>query len=57
MADIIGIQPEVGEMDVIRGRPHIPLSLIHALSLACREFNAKIIDLRVEKDWKETLSR
>lgn len=56
MAEIIGIFPDTGSMDFVRARPHLPLSLIHAFSLAARELDIRIIDLRLERDWRAVLT-
>ena len=57
MADILLIYPCIGDMDIIRDRPHLPLALIQAACLATRHYHVKIIDLRLGKDWREALSR
>jgi hypothetical protein len=51
MPDIIALCPDSGRWDLFRGRPHIPLSLIHAFSLAAEEFDITVIDLRTESAW------
>ncbi|MFO8047397.1 MAG: cobalamin-dependent protein, partial [Desulfosudaceae bacterium] len=57
MADIVLIYPLVGDMDIIREKPHLPLALIQAASLVSRHYRVKIIDLRLLADWREALSR
>lgn len=51
------IYPLVGDMDIIREKPHLPLALIQAASLVSRHYRVKIIDLRLLADWREVLSR
>ncbi len=57
MADILLIYPRVGDMDIIRDKPHIPLALIHAATLVSRHYSVKIIDLRLTKSWRKELRR
>jgi radical SAM superfamily enzyme YgiQ (UPF0313 family) len=43
-------------MDMFRDRPTPPLGLLCAASLACREFDVRIVDQRLEKDWRAALA-
>lgn len=55
MADIILIQPNVGNWDKVRSHPAIPLALLSASRLLAKDFNIVLIDQRTEKDWKARL--
>ncbi|MBN2459011.1 radical SAM protein [Candidatus Woesearchaeota archaeon] len=57
MAEIILVQPEVGDMDSVRSAPSIPASLLHAATLVSREFDVKLIDQRLDKMWKKSLAK
>jgi radical SAM superfamily enzyme YgiQ (UPF0313 family) len=54
---ILLIYPYTGEMDAIRSRPHLPLSLIQAASLAAQEFDVHIVDLRIAKDSRSAIAQ
>jgi len=56
MADIILIQPRLGEMDFLRTQPFLPLNLLHAATLVDKEYKIKILDQRIDKNWQKTLS-
>ena len=56
MADIILIQPKIGEMDLLRTRFSLPLNLLHAATLVDKEYQIKIIDQRIEKNWQRILA-
>lgn len=55
MADIILVQPIVGLLDQVKDKPAIPLSLITAASMACKDYEVKIIDQRTDENWKDNL--
>lgn len=55
MADLLLFQPVVGHWETFKKHPCLPLGLLHAASLVDQEFDVKIIDQRLEKDWKEKL--
>jgi radical SAM superfamily enzyme YgiQ (UPF0313 family) len=55
MADILLIMPRIGYMDSKRSKPAIPLSLLSAVRVACREFSVKLIDIRISKDYKSEI--
>ncbi len=57
MADIVLIYPRIGDMDIIRDKPHLPLALIQTACLASHHYCVKIIDLRLQGSWREALSR
>lgn len=57
MAEILLIQPYLGEMDVIRDKPHLPLSLIQAATLVSQEYNIKILDLRLISDYRPIIRK
>ncbi len=54
---ILLLMPRVGDMDSFRDRPTPPLSLIHAATLAHREYRVVIVDQRLEQDWRGRLER
>ncbi len=51
MADVLLIYPYIGDMDVIREKPHLPLGLIQAASLTAPHYDVKLIDLRITPHW------
>lgn len=55
MADIILIQPKIGEWDYIKTHPSLPLSLLHAATLTDKEYQIKLIDQRTDKQWEKQL--
>lgn len=55
MKNIILFQPAIGYMDAMRTKPSLPLSLLHAASFISRHYKVKIIDQRIEKNWKGVL--
>lgn len=57
MADIVLIYPHIGDMDVIRDKPHLPLPLIQAAALADKEYQITIIDLRLISSWRERIEQ
>jgi len=52
---IVLLQPRVGYMDSMRSKPALPLSLLHAASLAVEKHEVVIIDQRVADDWYQRL--
>lgn len=54
---VILCQPRIGYMDEVRSAPTLPLSLIHAASELVREFDVRIVDTRLDPDWKKALAR
>jgi anaerobic magnesium-protoporphyrin IX monomethyl ester cyclase len=55
MADVILVFPRTG-MDKKAWGCCLPLSLLHVASTIAGEFDVKIIDQRVDADWKKTLT-
>lgn len=55
MADIILVQPKVGDWDMVRSHPSLPVSLLSAVALAAGEFKIALLDTRVMPDWKTRL--
>ena len=55
MADVLLIYPYIGDMDVIREKPHLPLGLIQTASLIAPGYEIKLIDLRITPRWKEAV--
>jgi radical SAM superfamily enzyme YgiQ (UPF0313 family) len=54
---IVLLQPRVGYMDSMRSKPALPLSLLHAASLASERYEVMIIDQRVSGSWEQRLVR
>ncbi|MBU0597502.1 hypothetical protein KKF61_00725, partial [Patescibacteria group bacterium] len=55
MADVVLVQPKVGDWDRVRSHPAIPLALLAAARVVAKEFTVKFIDMRVSPNWKERL--
>ncbi|MBI4656033.1 MAG: B12-binding domain-containing radical SAM protein [Elusimicrobia bacterium] len=55
--NIVLIQPQIGDMDVFRDKPTPPLGLLCAASIISGETEVKIIDQRLDKNWRQSLSR
>jgi len=55
MTEVILVQPKVGDWDMVRSHPSLPLSLLTAASLVSREFSIVLIDMRTMNDWKNRL--
>lgn len=55
MAELVLCQPRVGDWDTLRSSPALPLSLLHAANLASREFETRLVDLRVDPQWRVSL--
>jgi len=55
MADIILIQPSVKEFQIIKKTFDIPLSLLSVSSFLVKDYNVKIIDQQLDKDWGKKL--
>jgi radical SAM superfamily enzyme YgiQ (UPF0313 family) len=54
---IVLLQPRVGYMDSMRSKPALPLSLLHAASLAAQRYEIVLIDQRVHHNWLARLLR
>jgi len=57
MSDMVLVQPKVGEWDAVRSAPQIPLALLFASSLVEKEYDVKIIDQRLDKNWERSLRK
>lgn len=55
MAEIILVQPVVGLLDNIKTAPALPLSLLTSVKLVAKEFKVKLIDQRLDLNWRKTL--
>lgn len=55
MADILLVQPPVREYQVVTKNPIIPLSLLNIASLLHKDYDIKILDQRLDKNWKKEL--
>ncbi|MBI4362306.1 MAG: B12-binding domain-containing radical SAM protein [Euryarchaeota archaeon] len=56
-ADVILVQPYVGSMDRVRSAPALPLGLLTAATLVEREHKVKLIDQRLDPQWREHLKQ
>ncbi len=52
---VILIQPIVGDWDEVRTAPSLPLALLYISRYLVSEYEVKIIDQRIDKNWKNTL--
>jgi len=57
MADVVLVQPRVGDWDDFRSHPSLALALLSASRYVAGEFNTVFIDTRVDKNWKGRLKR
>lgn len=55
MADVVLVQPKVGDWDQVRSHPSLPLGLLSASRLVAKEFDTVLIDTRIDKNWKKRL--
>ena len=55
MKKIVLVQPKVGELEFIQGVPMLPLALLQVSAGLADQYAVKIIDQRVDPDWKSTL--
>lgn len=55
MVDVVLVQPRVAIQDELQDRPTLPLSLLMAASLVCRERSVRLIDQRVTPGWEQEL--
>ena len=55
MADIVLLQPVIGDYDKFKSHPEIPLGLLSAAVFIHQEYDVKIIDARVERNWQRLL--
>lgn len=56
MADVILIQPNIGNWDNVRSHPSIPLAIMSASRLLAKEFSLVLIDQRTDRDWRSSLT-
>lgn len=52
MADVVLVQPNVGDWDEVRSHYSLPLSLLSASRLVAKEYETVLIDSRIDKSWK-----
>jgi len=57
MKKVILLQPIVGLLDNIKSAPGLPISLLTAAKFLVNEFEVKLIDQRLDRNWKETLKK
>ncbi|MFN3967124.1 MAG: B12-binding domain-containing radical SAM protein [Endomicrobiia bacterium] len=55
--NVILFQPSIGYMDDMRTSPTLPLSLLSAVSIVAKFYDIKIIDQRINKNWKDSLQK
>jgi len=55
MAELVLIQPRMGQWDYLRSNPSLPLGPLHAASYATDEFDVCLVDRRLSPDWKTKL--
>jgi len=56
MAEVVLLQPAVGDMDAVRSAPHLPLGLLSAAAVVARERKAVLIDQRLSDRWPGALA-
>src|SRR4030042_5039095 len=56
MNEIILVQPKAGNLEFISSRPVPPVGLLSISRMFGSDFNIRLIDQRVDKNWKENLS-
>jgi len=54
--NIVLIQPEIGDMDMFRDKPTPPVGLLCASTLVWKDFEIRIVDQRLGKNWGEKIS-
>jgi radical SAM superfamily enzyme YgiQ (UPF0313 family) len=54
--NIVLIQPAIGDMDMFRGRPTPPVGPLCAASLVDGGIEIRIVDQRIQKDWRGALA-
>ena len=54
---VVLIQPEIGEWDWVRSRPHFPLGILQAAALVVKNTPVVFLDQRIEKGWKKSLEK
>jgi len=52
---VILIQPEIGEWDWVRSRPHFPLGILQAAAKVATSTPVVFLDQRLEKGWQRVL--
>lgn len=50
---IIMFQPSVGDMDIMRTKPFVPLGILHSVCKLRNDFDIKIIDQRIFNNWRD----
>lgn len=55
MAQVVLVQPKVGNWDDVRSHPALPLALLSASRYVAGEFSTVLIDTRIDRNWKERL--
>ena len=54
---VILIQPEIGEWDWVRSRPHFPLGILQAAACVVKNTPVVLLDQRVERGWRKMLEK
>jgi len=52
---VVLIQPEIGEWDWVRTRPHFPLGILQAAARVVEREPVVFLDQRIRKDWRKRL--
>lgn len=55
MAEVILIQPHIGDWDAVRSHYSLPLALLAACRIVAKTFEVSLIDTRVNANWKKHL--
>jgi len=55
VADVVLVQPKVGDWDTVRSHPSVPLSLLSASGLVSNEYDTVLIDTRISRSWRKKL--
>ncbi len=55
MADIVLVQPKVGDWDTVRSHPSLPLGLLSAARMVTKDYKVSLIDTRLNSSWKKKL--
>ncbi|NOZ85805.1 MAG: B12-binding domain-containing radical SAM protein [Deltaproteobacteria bacterium] len=57
MAQVVLMQPSVGDMDELRDAPHLPLGLLATAGNAVERWETVLVDQRLDGNWKESLEK
>jgi len=57
MKTVLLVQPKLGLLDQIPSKKTLPLSLLSIARYLVTKYKVKVIDTRLDKDWKQTLHK